>query len=114
MKIPLCLLAILAVFYSGSSKGPGSTNSEKVSILSITPSSGPAGTTVVIKGSHFGLDPSENIVKFNNTLATVFSSSDDSLIVTAPANGTSGPVWKFTGHPIILTCMAELLFQCWG
>lgn len=92
MKFTLCLFAILAVFYSGCSKGPGTNDAEKVSIISIAPSSGPAGTTVVIKGSHLGADPLETIVKFNNTLASVFSSSGDSLVVTAPANGTSGPV----------------------
>jgi hypothetical protein len=92
MKHPLSLLTILAFFYSGCIKAPPPDEPEKVSIISIAPTSGPAGTTVVIKGTHFAADPSENIVKFNNSLASVFSSSGDSLVVTAPANGTSGPV----------------------
>jgi IPT/TIG domain len=92
MKRPLCLLAILAVFYSGCSKEPEGNEVNNVSIISIAPSSGPAGTMVVIKGAHFGVDPSGNIVRFNNDSAAVLSSSSDSLVVIAPINGTSGPV----------------------
>jgi hypothetical protein len=92
MKILLCLLIIIAVFCSGCVKEPDANEADKVSIISIAPSSGSAGTMVVIKGAHFKEDPSENIVKFNNNPATVLTSSVDSLVVIAPANGTSGPV----------------------
>ena len=92
MKLPLCLLAIFTIIFSGCSKGPGRNEVDKVSIISIAPSSGPAGTTVVIKGAHFGVNPSDNIVRFNNDSAAVLSSSPDSLVVIAPANGTSGLV----------------------
>ncbi|OQP66254.1 hypothetical protein A3860_12175 [Niastella vici] len=81
-----------ALFFSGCVKDPGPAEADKVSISSIAPSSGPAGTRVVIKGAHFGVDPSDNIVKFNNDSAAVLASAVDSLIVIAPANGTSGPV----------------------
>lgn len=92
MKLPVYLLAILATVFSACTRGPETNGVDKVSITSIAPSSGPAGTTVVIKGANFDTDPSVNIVKFNNTPASVFSSSGDSLVVTAPANGTTGPV----------------------
>ncbi|MEX6690202.1 IPT/TIG domain-containing protein [Danxiaibacter flavus] len=95
MKRPLCILVIVAAFYAGCSKEPKElkpSGPEKVSITSIAPSSGLAGTKVVIKGAHFGVNPLDNIVTFNNNPAVVFSSSADSLIVIAPANGTSGPV----------------------
>jgi hypothetical protein len=62
MKHPLCLMAILAVFYSGCVKAPPPNEPEKVSIISITPTSGPVGATVVIKGTHFADDPSDIIV----------------------------------------------------
>jgi hypothetical protein len=92
MKLPIYLLMIVVVFYTGCSKGPLMKVVNKVSIISIAPSHGPAGTSVVIKGANFGVDFSDNIVKFNNDSAVVLSSSVDSLIVIAPANGTSGPV----------------------
>ncbi len=100
MKSSLCLLAILAIFYLGCSKGPDPNNLDKVSIISSAPSSGPAGTTVVIKGTHFGDDPSDNIVRFNNDSAAVLSSSDDSLVVIAPAKGTTGPVTVAVGGSV--------------
>jgi len=83
---------MVAVFYAGCVKDPEPKEADKVSIISIAPSSGPAGTRVVIKGAYFGADPSDNIVKFNNDSAAVLASAVDSLIVIAPANGTSGPV----------------------
>lgn len=63
-----------------------------VSIISISPSSGPAGTVVVIKGANFAVNVSDNLTKFNNDSAVVLSASDDSLVVVAPPKGTSGPV----------------------
>jgi hypothetical protein len=98
MKIPGCLLAMVAVLYSGCVKEPEpvlepeTNEADKVSIISIAPSSGPAGTKVVIKGAHFGVNPSNNIVRFNNDSAAVLASAVDSLVVIAPANGTTGPV----------------------
>lgn len=92
MKLPVYILVVLFIFYSSCTKGPSTNKVEQVSIISITPSSGPAGTNVVIKGADFGADTSDNIVKFNNTRAAVLSASDDSLVVIAPANGTTGPV----------------------
>ncbi|HEY0678963.1 MAG TPA: IPT/TIG domain-containing protein [Chitinophagaceae bacterium] len=92
MKLFICLLVIVAILFAGCSKEPEVEEVKNVLINSIVPSSGPAGTTVVIKGINFASAPSENLVKFNNTSAIVLSSSVDSLVVVAPANGTSGPV----------------------
>ena len=64
MKLSVCLLAMVAVFYSGCVKDPEPNEVDKVSIISIAPSSGPAGTRIIIKGAHFGVDPSDNIVRF--------------------------------------------------
>ena len=83
---------MVAVLHGACSKDPGENEPKTVSITSIVPASGPAGTSVVIKGANFSVTPAENIVKFNNNLANVVSSAADSLVVVAPANGTSGPV----------------------
>ena len=92
MKFPAWLLATFVLLYTACVKSPGPNKDDKVSITSIVPASGPAGTKVVIKGAHFGVDPSDNIVRFNNDSAAVLASSVDSLVVIAPANGTTGPV----------------------
>lgn len=92
MKLPVSLIIVFAVVYTGCTKDPEPKDVDKVSISLITPSNGPAGTTVVIKGAHFGVDPSDNIVMFNNNPADVLAFSVDSLIVVAPANGSSGPI----------------------
>jgi hypothetical protein len=91
MKLPIWLM-IVVVFYTGCSREAELNEVNNISIISITPSSGPAGTTVVIKGSNFGVDLSDNVVRFNNDSAAVLSASVDSLVVIAPAKGTSGPV----------------------
>lgn len=61
-------------------------------ITSISPSSGSAGTSVTISGSNFGTTASDNTVKFNGTAATVTSAGSNSLVVAAPAGGTTGNV----------------------
>jgi len=92
MKIRNCLLLAIVVFYTGCSKGPALNDAREVSISSIAPSSGPAGTTVIIKGANFGINRSDNIVRFNKDSATVLTSANDSLVVVAPAKGSTGPV----------------------
>lgn len=42
MKLSVCLLAMVAVFYSGCVKDPEPNEVDKVSIISIAPSSGHA------------------------------------------------------------------------
>lgn len=59
-------------------------------VTSITPTSGPAGTTVTISGNHFDTDLAGNVVHFANSTATIQSATSEQLVVTAPA--TSGPV----------------------
>ena len=59
----------------------------KFSLFSIssfsTPSAAP-NTSIVINGSGFSLVPTNNIVKFNGTIATVTSSSINSISATVP------------------------------
>ena len=83
------LLALLCISCAKPSDPPPT---EKPSILSITPSSGPPGTRVVIKGAHFAATSLNNLVRFNHDSATVVSASVDSLVAIAPGQGSTGPV----------------------
>lgn len=62
------------------------------SLLGITPSSGPVGTTVVITGSGFNSTTTNNIVYFGATRATVSASTANSVTVTVPAGATYKPI----------------------
>jgi hypothetical protein len=75
----------------------GVDTSNIVRIYSITPSSGFPNTTVIIKGANFNSTASDNLVKFNNGIATVVLASKDSLVVTAPMDGTTGAVTVTAG-----------------
>lgn len=59
------------------------------SITSISPSSGPEGTSITISGSNFGDSPS---VSFGSTSATVSSSTASSINTTVPSGLTAGDV----------------------
>ena len=59
-------------------------------ITSISPTSGPVGTTVTIAGSNFGSGTSSNVVNFGNNRAKVVSASSTQLVVTAPAASANG------------------------
>ncbi|HZX59817.1 MAG TPA: IPT/TIG domain-containing protein [Mucilaginibacter sp.] len=61
-------------------------------IASLSPSSGLAGVSVTINGSNFDKTASGNTVKFNGFAATVTSATTSSLVVTAPAGGSTGAV----------------------
>lgn len=61
-------------------------------ITGISPASGLAGLQVTISGTNFDATPANNTVKFNGTAATVTSATATTLVVNAPAAGTSGAV----------------------
>ena len=67
-------------------------NSSQLSIITITPPTSSAGTTVTIYGTGFSSTPSQNTVSFNGTAATVQSATPTQLIVTVPSGAVSGPV----------------------
>ncbi|MCW3466976.1 FG-GAP-like repeat-containing protein [Chitinophaga nivalis] len=54
-------------------------------ISSLSPSSGPVGTEVTIKGSNFSPIATENNVNFGGVAATVISATDSSIKVKVPA-----------------------------
>ena len=61
-------------------------------IGSLSPDSGPEGTTVEITGTSFGAMQGTSTVTFNGTGATPTSWSDTSITVTVPAGATTGSV----------------------
>ena len=65
---------------------------ETATLLQLTPSRGAVGSTVRIQGTGFGPLEGDNVVRFNDTVATVSSSSRSELITQVPAGATSGPV----------------------
>lgn len=70
--------------------GGGSTNPPSIS--SISPSSGPVGTMVVIEGSNFDLVARNNIVEFNGKTARVSTGTINKLVVTVPIGSSTGAV----------------------
>jgi hypothetical protein len=67
--------------------------SQAPSITSVTPSSGPVGTSVTIAGSNFGSSQGSSTVTFNGTSAgTAPSWSATSITVNVPTGATTGNV----------------------
>jgi len=88
---------------AGSSTGPlviavGGMNSNSVNftvvpnIISLSPSSGPSGTTVTIAGTTFGLAQGSSTVTFNGTVTSPSSWSDSQIAVPVPSGASTGPV----------------------
>ena len=91
MKKLLYLTAAL-VLVLGACKKKDQTVKPPLTISSFLPASGLGGTLVTIYGKGFGDDTLTNIVTFNGLKATIFEVTDTSLVVVAPASGTTGPV----------------------
>ncbi|MDO6430037.1 IPT/TIG domain-containing protein [Flavitalea sp. BT771] len=95
MKTPLLLLQwplVLILLLSTGCKKNDPPVTPKPTITAITPVSGSAGATVTITGTDFGATAADNTVKFNGTVANITSATASSLVVAAPAAGTTGPV----------------------
>lgn len=61
-------------------------------IFSVTPSGGPVGTPVVIKGYLFDPVSSNNTIYFGAVKATVTGGNDSTIFVTVPAGASYAPV----------------------
>jgi hypothetical protein len=94
---------IIVSIPSGASTGPlviavGGMASNSVNftvvpnIISLSPSSGPSGITVMIAGTTFGLTQGSSTVTFNGTAATPTSWSDLQITVPVPSGAGTGPV----------------------
>lgn len=66
--------------------------SSTLSVLALSPHTGPAGTIVTISGTGFSTVIAENAVTFGGTTAIVTSASATSLVVTVPAGIPVGSV----------------------
>lgn len=70
----------------------GSNISAQVAITGISPISGEVGSTVSISGSNFDNIPSNNVVWFGATRATVIGGDAFGLTVKVPAGATFSPI----------------------
>ena len=66
-------------------------------ISTLSPTSGPTGTSVTISGSNFGATQGSSSVTFNGTAATPTSWSSTSIVVPVPAAANTGNVVATVG-----------------
>jgi hypothetical protein len=72
--------------------GGGGGGGTSPSITSLTPSSGPVGTSVTIYGSNFGASQGTSTLQFNGTAAAPTSWSATNIVAPVPAGATTGNV----------------------
>jgi protocatechuate 3,4-dioxygenase beta subunit len=63
-----------------------------LSVTSFSPGSGAEGVSVTITGTSFSTTLANNVVSINGVSATVTSATATQLVVTVPANATSGVI----------------------
>jgi hypothetical protein len=61
-------------------------------VTSVSPNSGPVGTSITITGANFGATKGTSTVKFNGTTATPTTWSDTSIVVPVPSGATTGNI----------------------
>ena len=67
-------------------------------IASLSPASGPVGTSVTISGQNFGATQGNSFVTFNGTGGNPTSWSNTSIVVPVPGGATSGDVQVYNGN----------------
>lgn len=94
----LSLIVLIACMLPACKKdNPAPTPPTSLTIISFTPSTSAAGTSVNIAGTGFSTTPGNNIVLFNGVAATVTASTSTSITVTVPAGATSGTITVTVG-----------------
>lgn len=92
--------------------GPGSKSGftfiPPPTITTLSPMSGPIGTTVTITGTNFSTVPSDNTVYFGTVKATVLSATGTTLTVTVPTSASYQPVTVTTNQ---LTAYSDKSFN---
>jgi hypothetical protein len=68
-----------------------------VTIRTLSPSAGPAGTPVTIDGGGFSTVPSANSVLFGGVVGKIVAATSSQLVVMVPANAVNGPVEVIVG-----------------
>lgn len=90
MKNKVQLVLVIAILAMVSCQKEN--QSLKPTIASINPTSGIIGSTLIITGENFDKTPSNNIVKFNGTVAVVTQATVTSLTTTVPTGATTGTI----------------------
>ncbi|MGD8748603.1 MAG: IPT/TIG domain-containing protein [Balneolaceae bacterium] len=90
-------LMMLCMMAFNGCRDKGTSTSPDPQITSISPTSGPTGTTVTIKGSGFAETASANKVTFNGVLANVTSASESAIEAAVPDEAASGAVQVVVG-----------------
>ncbi len=74
-------------------------------ITDLVPRSAETGTVITLTGRNFGANPSDNLVKFGDAVATVTASTITSLTVTVPDDAVTGAIsvsaYGFTGSTTV-------------
>jgi len=89
--IPLGTVAGVTVYVGAAASNEGNFTITP-GITSLSPSTGPVGTSVTITGTNFGSTQGTSTVKFNGTTATPTSWSATSIVVPVPSGATTGNV----------------------
>jgi len=76
----------------GASNGVTFTVTAPPSITSLSPTSGPAGTSIIITGTNFGSTQGTSTVTFNGTTTTPTTWSATSIVASVPTGATTGNV----------------------
>jgi alpha-tubulin suppressor-like RCC1 family protein len=84
-----------------------------MSIVSFTPASQWAGSTITITGAHFNAETTANIVTLNGTVATVKSATSDKLTVIVPAEGNGTGLVEVTIRGQVATASSNFTYEAW-
>ena len=85
------VVALAVALESVAGVGTAAAATAPPTISSFTPTSGPVGTLVTIKGTHFGSPAPGLQVLFNGTLAAPETVVPNKITVRVPALATTGP-----------------------
>lgn len=88
----LVFFLLLAATGCGGGYGTPSGGGSSPNIASLTPASGPVGTSVTIYGAYFGASQGSSTVTFNGTPATPTSWSATNIAAPVPTGATTGNV----------------------
>ena len=90
--------SIVLLILSACSEGSDDENVGGVTITSIDPTTGPAGTPVTITGTGFSSTIEDNVVKFNGKEANVLLATETQILAEVPDNADTGPVKVEVGN----------------
>ena len=90
--LTVLIIISISLFLTDCKKDDDPSTPKAPVITSFSPVSGTPGTTVVITGTGFSKTASENVVTFNDVIATVSSSTATSITVVVPETATTGKI----------------------